>query len=212
MTLYNDACVTFSLIGAVIPFCLVCVFQVITIFIGWNDNEEFKLRIIGAATVLFIIVSAVNSYTEYWLGIEEVENERTEAEELPLTATVDNIEQHVPSKESIKYLFNVDSASGSIYMVNKYLYITSSPDGIVIVQKNNGKVANFFKTNYTLLQVRTQYPFSIIRNLETIVTDDNIPYKKYVIVTKKYIIARPVLDKYVYQNMLTGEVAEQQPK
>lgn len=211
MTLYKDACVTFSLIGAVIPFCLVCVFQVITISIGWNDNVDLKSRIIGGAAVLLIIVSAINSYTGYCLDIEGVENENTEAKELPLTVTVDNIEQVVPSKESIKYLFDVDSASGPIYMGDKYVYITSLPDGIVIVQKDNAKVANFFKTNYTLLQVRSKYPFSIIRNLETIVTDDNIPYKKYAIVTKKSIIARPVLDKYVYQNMLTGEVTEQQP-
>ena len=95
-----------------------------------------------------------------------------------------------------------------MYVGDKYVYITSSTDGIVIVDKANGKVANFFKTDYDFLQVRSVYPFNIIRRAGIIVTDDNIPYKKYAVVAKKSIIAKPVLDKYVYQNMLTGEVTE----
>lgn len=210
LMLYKDACVTFTLIGAVIPFCLVCVFQVITMSIGWNNNVELKSRIIGVAAVLLIIVSAINSYTGYCLDIKGVENESTEAEELPLTVTVDNIEQIVPSNESIKYLFDVTSVEGPLYVGDKYVYITSSPDGIVIVDKANGKVANFFKTDYDFLQLRNEYPFNIIRKAGIVVTDDNIPYKRYAVVAKKSIIAKPVLDKYVYQNMLTGEVTEAQ--
>lgn len=210
-TLYKDAGVTRTLIGAVIPFCLVCVFQVITMSIGWNNNVELKSRIIGVAAVLLIIVSAINSYTGYCLDIKGVENESTEAEELPLTVTVDNIEQIVPSNESIKYLFDVTSVEGPLYVGDKYVYITSSPDGIVIVDKANGKVANFFKTfktDYDFLQLRNEYPFNIIRKAGIVVTDDNIPYKRYAVVAKKAIIAKPVLEKYVYQNMLTGEVTE----
>ena len=205
-TLYKDAGVTRTLIGAVVPFCLVCVFQVITMSIGWNNNVELKSRIIGVAAVLLIIVSAINSYTGYCLDVEGVEDES--AEELPLTVTVDNIEQLVPSNDSIKYLFDVASAEGPLYMGDKYVYITSSPDGIVIVDKANGKVANFFKTDYDFLQLRNEYPFNIIRKAGIVVTDDNIPYKRYAVVAKKSIIAKPVLDKYVYQNMLTGEVTE----
>lgn len=204
-TLYKDAGVTR---GAVVPFCLVCVFQVITMSIGWNNNVELKSRIIGVAAVLLIIVSAINSYTGYCLDIKGVENESTEAEELPLTVTVDNIEQIVPSNESIKYLFDVTSVEGPLYVGDKYVYITSSPDGIVIVDKANGKVANLFKTDYDFLQLRNEYPFNIIRKAGIVVTDDNIPYKRYAVVAKKSIIAKPVLDKYVYQNMLTGEVTE----
>lgn len=210
-TLYKDAGVTRTLIGAVVPFCLVCVFQVITMSIGWNNNVELKSRIIGVAAVLLIIVSAINSYTGYCLDIKGVENESTEAEELPLTVTVDNIEQIVPSNESIKYLFDVTSVEGPLYVGDKYVYITSSPDGIVIVDKANGKVANFFKTfktDYDFLQLRNEYPFNIIRKAGIVVTDDNIPYKRYAVVAKKAIIAKPVLEKYVYQNMLTGEVTE----
>lgn len=210
LMLYKDACVTFTLIGAVIPFCLVCVFQVIIMSIGWNNNVELKSRIIGGAAVLLIIVSAIDSYTGYCLDIKGVENESTEAEELPLTVTVDNIEQIVPSNESIKYLFDVTSVEGPLYVGDKYVYITSSPDGIVIVDKANGKVANFFKTDYDFLQLRNEYPFNIIRKAGIVVTDDNIPYKRYAVVAKKSIIAKPVLDKYVYQNMLTGEVTEAQ--
>lgn len=205
-TLYKDAGVTRTLIGAVVPFCLVCVFQVITMSIGWNNNVELKSRIIGVAAVLLIIVSAINSYTGYCLDVEGVEEES--AEELPLTVTVDNIEQLVPSNDSIKYLFDVTSVEGPLYMGDKYVYITSSPDGIVIVDKANGKVANFFKTDYDFLQLRNEYPFNIIRKAGIVVTDDNIPYKRYAVVAKKSIIAKPVLDKYVYQNMLTGEVTE----
>ena len=205
-TLYKDAGVTRTLIGAVVPFCLVCVFQVITMSIGWNNNVELKSRIIGVAAVLLIIVSAINSYTGYCLDVEGVEEES--AEELPLTVTVDNIEQLVPSNDSIKYLFDVTSVEGPLYMGDKYVYITSSPDGIVIVDKANGKVANFFKTEYDFLQLRNEYPFNIIRKAGIVVTDDNIPYKRYAVVAKKSIIAKPVLDKYVYQNMLTGEVTE----
>ena len=210
-TLYKDAGVTRTLIGAVVPFCLVCVFQFITMSIGWNNNVELKSRIIGVAAVLLIIVSAINSYTGYCLDIKGVENESTEAEELPLTVTVDNIEQIVPSNESIKYLFDVTSVEGPLYVGDKYVYITSSPDGIVIVDKANGKVANFFKTfktDYDFLQLRNEYPFNIIRKAGIVVTDDNIPYKRYAVVAKKAIIAKPVLEKYVYQNMLTGEVTE----
>ena len=210
LMLYKDAYVTFTLIGAVIPFCLVYVFQVITMSIGWNNNVELKSRIIGVAAVLLIIVSAINSYTGYCLDIKGVENESTETEELPLTVTVDNIEQIVPSNESIKYLFDVTSVEGPLYLGDKYVYITSSPDGIVIVDKANGKVANFFKTDYDFLQLRNEYPFNIIRKAGIVVTDDNIPYKRYAVVAKKSIIAKPVLDKYVYQNMLTGEVTEAQ--
>lgn len=205
-TLYTDAGVTRTLIGAVVPFCLVCVFQVITMSIGWNNNVELKSRIIGVAAVLLIIVSAINSYTGYCLDVEGVEEES--AEELPLTVTVDNIEQLVPSNDSIKYLFDVTSVEGPLYMGDKYVYITSSPDGIVILDKANGKVANFFKTDYDFLQLRNEYPFNIIRKAGIVVTDDNIPYKRYAVVAKKSIIAKPVLDKYVYQNMLTGEVTE----
>ena len=207
-TLYKDAGVTRTLIGAVVPFCLVCVFQVITMSIGWNNKVELKSRIIGVAAVLLIIVSAINSYTGYCLDIKGVENESTEAEELPLTVTVDNIEQIVPSNESIKYLLDVTSVEGPLYVGDKYVYITSSPDGIVIVDKANGKVANFFKTDYDFLQLRNEYPFNIIRKAGIVVTDDNIPYKRYAVVAKKAIIAKPVLEKYVYQNMLTGEVTE----
>ena len=205
-TLYKDAGVTRTLIGAVVPFCLVCVFQVITMSIGWNNNVELKSRIIGVAAVLLIIVSAINSYTGYCLDVEGVEEES--AEELPLTVTVDNIEQLVPSNDSIKYLFDVTSVEGPLYMGDKYVYITSSPDGIVILDKANGKVANFFKTDYDFLQLRNEYPFNIIRKAGIVVTDDNIPYKRYAVVAKKAIIAKPVLEKYVYQNMLTGEVTE----
>ena len=205
-TLYKDAGVTRTLIGAVVPFCLVCVFQVITMSIGWNNNVELKSRIIGVAAVLLIIVSAINSYTGYCLDVEGVEEES--AEELPLTVTVDNIEQLVPSNDSIKYLFDVTSVEGPLYMGDKYVYITSSPDGIVILDKANGKVANFFKTDYDFLQLRNEYPFNIIRKAGIVVTDDNIPYKRYAVVAKKSIIAKPVLDKYVYQIMLTGEVTE----
>ena len=206
LMLYKDACVTFTLIGAVVPFCLVCVFQIITIGIGWNDKRNIKYGILSVVAGLLIVISSIYSYTGYCLDVEGVEDES--AEELPLTVTVDNIEQLVPSNDSIKYLFDVASAEGPLYMGDKYVYITSSPDGIVIVDKANGKVANFFKTDYDFLQLRNEYPFNIIRKAGIVVTDDNIPYKRYAVVAKKSIIAKPVLDKYVYQNMLTGEVTE----
>lgn len=208
LMLYKDACVTFTLIGAVIPFSIVCFFLIITISIGWNEKRNIKYHVLSVAVGLLIVVSLINSYTGYCLDIEGIKDENAEAKELPLTVTVDNIEQIVPSNESIKYLFDVTSVEGPLYVGDKYVYITSSTDGIVIVDKANGKVANFFKTDYDFLQVRSVYPFNIIRRAGIIVTDDNIPYKKFAVVAKKSIIAKPVLDKYVYQNMLTGEVTE----
>ena len=208
---YKEACVTRTVFGAIFPILIVICFQMITIGIGWNENRRVKYMTLCIIAGLLIIITSINTYTGYCLDIEGNEAENTKVEELPLTVTVDNIEQLVPSNDSIKYLFDVTSAEGPLYMGDKYVYITSSPDGIVIVDKANGKVANFFKTDYDFLQVRSEYPFNIIRKAGIIVTDDNIPYKRYAVVAKKAIIAKPVLEKYVYQNMLTGEVTEQQP-
>lgn len=208
---YKEACVTRTVFGAIFPILVVICFQMITIGIGWNENRGVKYTTLCIIAGLLIITTSINTYTGYCLDIEGDETENTKVEELPLTVTVDNIEQLVPSNDSIKYLFDVTSAEGPLYMGDKYVYITSSPNGIVIVDKANGKVANFFKTDYDFLQVRSKYPFNIIRKAGIIVTDDNIPYKRYAVVAKKAIIAKPVLDKYVYQNMLTGEVTEQQP-
>lgn len=208
---YKEACVTRTVFGAIFPILVVICFQMITIGIGWNENRGVKYTTLCIIAGLLIIITSINTYTGYCLDIEGAETENTKVEELPLTVTVDNIEQLVPSNDSIKYLFDVTSAEGPLYMGDKYVYITSSPDGIVIVDKANGKVANFFKTDYDFLQVRSEYPFNIIRKAGIIVTDDNIPYKRYAVVAKKAIIAKPVLEKYVYQNMLTGEVTEQQP-
>ena len=208
---YKEAGVTRTLIGAVVPIIAVIFFQMITMGMGWNENLKIKYLILCVIAGLFIIIASINTYTGYCLDIKGVEPENIEVEELPLTVTIGNTEQIIPDSTSIAYLFDVETAKGPMYANNKYVYVTTKPDGVVIVDENNAKMAKFFKTNYAFLDMRSKYPFSIIRNLGIIVTDDNVPYKKYAIVTKKTVVARPMLDEYVYQNMLTGEITEHQP-
>ena len=208
---YKEACVPRTLFGAVFPILLVICFQMITINKGWNENTRIKNLILCIIAGSLIILTSVNTYTGYCLDIEGVETENTEAKELPITVTIGNTEQIIPNSVSIAYLFDVETAKGPMYTNSRYVYVTTEPDGIVIVDENNAKTAKFLKTDYTFLDMRSKYPFNIIRDLGIIVTDENVPYKKYAVVDKKAIVAKPVLDKYVYQNMLTGEITEQQP-
>ena len=211
LIMYMTVCVTRTLIGAVVPIVFILFFQMITVSMGWNEKRNIKYYFLGGSAILFIVVSSIYAYTGYSLDIKGVENESAEEKEFPITVIIGNTEQIIPSNDNIRNLFDVARVDGPKYVNSKYVYVTTSPEGVVIIDENNAKVAKFLKTNYNFLEMRSKYPYNIIRKMGIIITDDNVPYKKYAVIAKKEIIARPILEKYVYQNMLTGETTENQP-
>ena len=211
LIMYMTVCVTRTLIGAVVPILFVLFFQMITVSMGWNEKWNMKYYILGGIAILFIVVSSIYAYTGYSLDIKGIENESAEENEFPITVIIGNTEQIIPSNDDIRNLFGVARVDGPKYVNNKYVYVTTSPEGVIIIDENNAKVAKFLKTNYNFLEMRSKYPYNIIREMGLIITDENVPYKEYAVIAKKEIIARPVLEKYAYQNMLTGEITENVP-
>lgn len=211
LIMYTTVCVTRTLFGAVVPIAFVLFFQMIIVSMGWNEKRTKKYYILAGIAILLIVISSIYAYTGYDLDIKGVENESAEITELPITVTIGNTEQIIPSSDSIRELFDVSRVDGPTYINKKYVYVTTSTDGVVIVDEGNANVAKFLKTNYNFLEMRSKYPYNIIRDMGMIVTSDNIPYKKYAVIAKKEIIARPVLEKYAFQNMLTGEITENDP-
>lgn len=211
LIMYTTVGVTRTLFGAVVPITFVLFCQMITVSIGWNEKRTQKYYILAGIAILFIVISSIYAYTGYSLDIKGIENESVEEKEFPITVVIGDTEQVIPSNDNIRDLFDVARIDGPTYVNNKYVYVTTSPEGVIIIDEYNAKVVKFLKTNYNFLEMRSKYPYNIIREMGIIITDENVPYKKYAVIAKKEIIARPVLEKYVYQNMLTGEITENEP-
>ena len=117
------------------------------------------------------------------------------------------------SSSEIKSLFKVDSALGPTYNNGKYIFTVSGGDngkGIVIIDKDNCKEANFLSCSYELdiTDVRSQYPTKKLKELYITISDDNEPYGLFAVADKSWILGSYKVNGYVMFNLITGETQE----
>lgn len=207
--------VRYNFYGSIIPILLVLIFQIISIFDGWNSNRGLKSLILVAIAVICLFFSITDAITSNF----EIVGLSKSQEEVPISISIveqeeQDKQQKVVSSSVIESLFKADSSSGPVYSNGKFVYtISNSPngDGVVIINENGGETANFVacKFNFGMsLNLRQKYPYSRIESLNVVVSDDNVPFGKYALLSKPNMFGAPVLDKYILQNMLTGDVTE----
>lgn len=135
---------------------------------------------------------------------------------VPLTTTQKDEETGVKlfvSSSEIKSLFKVDSAGEPTYNNGKYIFTVSGGDngkGIVIIDKDNCKEANFLSCSYELdiTDVRSQYPTKKLKELYITISDDNEPYGLFAVADKSWILGSYKVNGYVMFNLITGETQE----
>ena len=118
------------------------------------------------------------------------------------------------SSSVVRNLFKATWVSAPVYSNGKFVYtITDSPngDGVVIIDENDGKTAEFILCNYPL-EIESvfpqKYPSDKIKSLNIVVSDDNIPFGKYAFFSETTtLFGEPIL-KYALQNMINGEITE----
>ena len=135
---------------------------------------------------------------------------------VPLTTTQKDEETGVKlfvSSSEIKSLFKVDSAGEPTYNNGKYIFTVSGGDngkGIVIIDKDNCKEANFLSCSYELdiTDVRSQYPTKKLKELYITISDDNEPYGLFAVADKSWILGSYKVNGSVMFNLITGETQE----
>lgn len=214
--LYLAVHVRYNLYGAIIPILIVLACQAFTMCDGWNQHLKIKTLIIIVIAVVCIFFSVTDCITSQFdvVGIAKSN------EEVPIVVSTvkQNQEEKQPafSSLSVASLFKAsnDDVSGPVYSNGKFVYtITDSPNGygIVIIDENDGETAKFIACNFKCkmsLALRQEYPSARIKILNVVISDDNVPFGKYAILGKPNMFGAPVLEKYVLQNMLTGEFSE----
>ena len=207
--------VRYNFYGAIVPILLVLIFQAISIFDGWNDKRGRKLLVLVAIAVICLFFSITDEITSNFLVVGLFKPQ----EEIPIVFSI--VEQEEQDKQQkilsslvVESLFKATDVSGPEYSNGKFVYtITNSPngDGIAIINENDGETAKFIacKFNFGMSSIlRQKYPFERIKTLNIVVSDDNVPFGKYAILSKPDLFGAPVLSKYVLQNMLNGEITE----
>lgn len=206
--------VRYNFYGAIVPILLVLIFQCITIWLGWNSNQKLKSLIILAIALVCLFFSLTDVITSNFdvIGLTK------DNEEIPIV--VSTIEQEkeeektVLPSSTVAGLFKATSVSEPVYSNGKFVYIiTGSPNGygIVIIDEKAGETARFIACNFKFqmsLNLREKYPFARVKELNVVVSDDNVPFGKYAILSKPNLFGAPVLEKYILQNMLTGDLTE----
>lgn len=214
LLIYLVVNVRYNFYGAIGPILLVLVFQFITIRDGWNDKIKLKSCIILAIALVCLFFSLADVITSSFdvIGLTK------DNEEIPIV--VSTIEQEKEEEKTVfpsstvAGLFKATSVSGPVYSNGKFVYtITDSPNGygIVIIDEKAGETARFIACNFKFqmsLNLRNNYPFVRVKKLNVVVSEDNVPFGKYAILSKLNLFGAPVLEKYVLQNMLTGDFTE----
>lgn len=212
LIIYLGVHVRYNFYGAIIPILLILLFQFINIYLGWNENQKTKSFIILAIAVVCLFFSITDHITSLFDAVDIAKSN----EEVPIVVSTVEKEgkQEVFSSSSVASLFKATYASGPVYSNRKFVYtITNSPNGygIVIIDENAGETASFIACNFKFemsSDLRQKYPFARIKKLNVVISNDNIPFGKYAILSKPTMFGPPVLAKYALQNMLTGEINE----
>lgn len=211
LLIYLIAKVRYNFYGATIPILLVLFFQCCTIWDGWNEKETLKSLIILAIALVYLFFSLADVITSNFdvIGLTK------DNEEIPIVvSTIEQKKKTVFPSSTVAGLFKATIVSEPVYSNGKFVYtITDSPNGygIVIIDDKASETARFVACNFKFqlsLNLREKYPFARIKNLNVVVKDDNVPFGKYAILSKPNLFGAPVLEKYVLQNMLTGDFAE----
>lgn len=193
-----------NLFGSTIPIALVIFFQYCMINTGWNDGKKFKRGLMIGVFAFVMCFAIVNFWTDYIFGV--VGSVEREVDEI----SADEAEM-VLSTDKIKVLFDCSGVQDPVYTNGKLVYVTYSPDGVVIIDRHDTDVMKFVKANDNFRKVRYTHPFDLLINDGVVVSDDNIPYKKYMVAKKEKFFSHPVLQRYVLLDMTTQEITEYQP-
>ncbi|MCI8272810.1 MAG: hypothetical protein HFJ55_01850 [Clostridia bacterium] len=200
--------------GSIISILFVLLFQFFTMLEGWNSKRKEKSLIILAVAVVCLFFSLTDSITSNFnvIGLSKAN------EEIPIfVSSIEQekeVEKTVLSGSTVAGLFKATGVSGPEYSNGKFVYtVTKSPNGygIVIIDEKAGETARFIACDFEFqmsLNLRERYPFARVKELNVVISDDNIPFGKYAILSKPNLFGAPVLEKYVLQNMLTGDFTE----
>ena len=175
------------------------------------ENQKICDRIF-----LSIVVISVILWIQDGIVGESISIPLKQVSSVPLTTTQTDEETGVKlfiSSSEIQSLFKADSASGPTYNNGKYIFTVSGGDngnGIVIIDKDNCKEANFLSCSYELdiTDVRSQYPTKKLKELYITISDDNEPYGLFAVADKSWILGSYKVNGYVMFNLITGETQE----
>ena len=217
LLIYLPLSTRYNFYGAIAQILFILLFQGLTILDGWNNNKELKVAFLICIAIICIGISITDAVMSSGniIGIKK-DDQKTEIVISTKTGDKINLEtgQPIIPSSTIEELFEAYYVSEPISSNGKYLYTinsTSNGKGVVIVDKTNSETAKFIKCNFKCdmsLKLRNKYPFSRIKILNVVISDDEVPFGKYAILKNKNFWEIPVLDKYVLQNMLTGEFTE----
>lgn len=213
LLMYLGAYTRYNLYGSIIPILLVLSFQCITIMIGYNSLIKIKSCIIGVIAVIYLFFSFVDYYTTEEFDVVGMKKSEVE---VPIVFSTPKQEENskILSGSIVANLFGGKNASGPVYSNGKFVYtLTDSSNGygIVVIDEYKGETAKFIACDFKFemsLKLRQKYPFSRIKDLNVVISDDSVPFGKYAILSKPSMFGAPVLEKYVLQNMLSGEFIE----
>ena len=214
LLIYLALNVRYNFYGAIVPILLVLLFQFHTIWDGWNCKRKLKSLIILAIALVCLFFSLTDLITSNF----DVIGLKKDNEEIPIVvSTIEEgkkEEKIVFPSSKVASLFRATNVSGPVYSNGKFVYtITGSPNGygIVIIDEEAGETARFIACNFKFrmsLNLREKYPFARVKELNVVISNDNVPFGKYAILSKPNLFGAPVLEKYVLQNMLTGDFTE----
>lgn len=214
--IYLGLVVEYNFYGLICPIILVLVFQWLNISgVGYNNHQKTK------SIVIWVFIGILGAYfiTDTITAGFDVIGIPKEQTEIPIVVSVHGQEEKdkIFPKETIASLFKATNVSGPIYLNGKFIYtIDNSPNGygVVIIEEDDGETAKFIACNYKTgmsLEFREKYPFERVKFLDKAISEDNIPFAKYAILKKPNIFKAPILERYVLQNMVTGEISEYMP-
>ena len=218
LLIYLAETVRYNFYGSIVPILLVLFFQSVTIWDGWNSKQKSKtfiVFVIALVCLFFSLTDLIQSNFDV-IGLTK------DNEEIPIVvSTIEQTKTVLPSS-TVAGLFRATNVSAPVYSSGKFIYtIIGSPngDGIVVIDEKAGETARFIACKFKFqmsLNFREKYPFARIRQLNIVISDDNVPFGKYAILDKPNLFGAPVLQKYILQNMLTGDfieyTAEELPK
>ena len=175
------------------------------------ENQKICDRIF-----LSIVVISVILWIQDGIVGESISIPLKQVSSVPLTTTQTDEETGVKlfiSSSEIQSLFKVDSALGPTYNNGKYIFTVSGGDngkGIVIIDKDNCKEANFLSCSYELdiTDVRSQYTTKKLKELYITISDDNEPYGLFAVADKSWVLGSYKVNGYVMFNLITGETQE----
>lgn len=199
----------YNFYGSILPIMMVLYWH--WAIIHNEDNGKIKSTIIIIIAAVCLFFSITDLVTSYFGVIVE------DKKEIPTMVSTNgqNEKHNALSSSTVASLFDAnDESSGPVYSNGKFVYTLRyglNGYGIAVIDENDSETARFIACNFSLQMssaLRQQYPFARIKTLNAVVSDDDVPFGKYAILSKPNLFDAPTIDKYILQNMLTGEFAE----